>query len=292
MKELKNKMRFFGFFAITLFVVSCSETEKPKEWVYQKTIKLDGINPIGIASEKDYIWLSDGDHNRLVLIDNEGLVQKTIDSLERPMHIDFQDGMLFVPEYGNDRVGLMYTQVENPKPVSHEGAPITLISPDSLDAPAAISVHKEGMAIADFYNNQIWFGKDKDWISFGHEGEHEGEFYYPTDVQITDSLIWVADAYNNRIQVFDKKGNFVKQMGKEQKMNAATGLFVSEDEVFITDFENDRALVFDHEGTLKQVLDEGIEKATDIMIKDELLHVINYRSGELVMYELQELKAQ
>jgi len=248
MKELKNKMRFFGFFAITLFVVSCSETEKPKEWVYQKTIKLDGINPIGIASEKDYIWLSDGDHNRLVLIDNEGLVQKTIDSLER--------------------------------------------SPDSLDAPAAISVHKEGMAIADFYNNQIWFGKDKDWISFGHEGEHEGEFYYPTDVQITDSLIWVADAYNNRIQVFDKKGNFVKQMGKEQKMNAATGLFVSEDEVFITDFENDRALVFDHEGTLKQVLDEGIEKATDIMIKDELLHVINYRSGELVKYELQELKAQ
>ena len=77
-------------------------------------------------------------------------------------------------------------------------------------------------------------------------------------------------------------------MGQDQKMNAATGLFVSEAEVFITDFEHNRVLVFDHEGLLKQELKEGIAKATDLLIKDGILHIINYRTGELVLYELVE----
>ena len=77
-------------------------------------------------------------------------------------------------------------------------------------------------------------------------------------------------------------------MGQDQKMNAATGLFVSENEVFITDFENDRVLVFNHKGELKQELKKGIAKATDLLIKDDILHIINYRAGELVLYQLQE----
>ncbi len=272
--------------ATFLVLTSCKKEEKQLEWTYQKTVKLDGINPIGIAAKGNELWLSDGDHNRLVQINGQGEILKSIDSLDRPMHIDADDRYLFLAEYGNDRV----SNIAEDKNQSNgfKLTPFWVGVKDSLDAPASIAYFDAELAIADFYNNRILFDDGKDWIAFGKEGKKKGEFYYPTDVQITDSLIWVADAYNNRIQAFDKKGKFVKMMGQDQKMNAATGLFVSKDEVLVTDFENKRVLVFNHDGTLKQELKQGIAKATDLIIKDKVLHVINYRSGELVLYGLQE----
>ncbi|RNC92660.1 MAG: hypothetical protein ED555_06180 [Allomuricauda sp.] len=277
MREWINKA-VIGSLLLGLIVASCARSEKPKEWVYQKNILLDGVNPIGIANNDNELWLSDGDHNRLVSIDGDGAILKAIDSLDRPMHIAVSEGTLFIPQYGNDKI----------ETYDAKGR-FELSVKDSLDAPAAVAVYGMEKAIADFYNNRILYHDGQNWISFGHEGSHEGEFYYPTDVQITDSLIWVADAYNNRVQAFDKQGNFVKMMGQDQKMNAATGIFISDTEVFVTDFENDRILIFDHLGSLKQELTRSIAKATDLLIKDDLLHIINYRTGELVIYEQQEI---
>jgi len=244
--------------------------------VLSKTIQLDGVNPIGLTQVNGAIWLSDGDHNRLVKINNEGKITETIDSLDRPMHIDAIKGTIFIPEYGKDAI----------ETVDKKGRFVMKI-PDSLDAPAGISVYEKERAIADFYNNRILYFDGSDWISFGKEGKAEGEFYYPTDVQITKDKIWVADAYNNRIQVFDKKGVFLQMMGQDQKINAATGIFVAEDEVYVTDFENNRILIFGKNGELLQMLKSQIEKPTDMMIKDELLYVINYRNGKLNLFEKQ-----
>ncbi|WP_394974824.1 NHL repeat-containing protein [uncultured Croceitalea sp.] len=279
-------MKYITILLTACLLVAC-ET-KPKEWTYLKTIKLEGVNPIGIADKGGELWLSDGDHNRLVQLNDEGEIIRTIDSLDRPMHIDADERYLFVAEYGNDRVSNLYEDISQKN--GFKQTPFWVGIKDSLDAPASVSFYDAELAIADFYNNRILYDDGVDWISFGKEGNAKGEFYYPTDVQITDSLIWVADAYNNRIQIFDKKGNFKKQIGQGQKMNAATGLFVDKTEVFVTDFENNRVLIFDYDGMLKQELKEGIAKATDLLIKDNMLHIINYRSGELVLYDLQSIK--
>lgn len=259
-----------------LFMGSCAKkAEVSKEWVLKKVIKIEGVNPIGITLLKDTIWLSDGDHNRLVEINEQGKILRTIDSLERPMHIDTYGETLYVPQYGMDNIATFNGSRKDVLSVN-----------DSLDAPAGISVYKNEWAIADFYNNRILYYNGMEQISFGKEGRGDGAFYYPTDVQITEDNIWVADAYNNRVQVFDKKGNFIRIIGADQKMNAATGIYVSEDSVFVTDFENNRVLIFDKEGSVKQVLKEGIEKPTDILLKDGTLLIINYRSGHLNTYEL------
>lgn len=273
---------------LALFLFSCQEKEKPKSWVYQKTIVLDGINPIGIAQKGKELWLSDGDHNRLVAIDQNGGILKSIDSLDRPMHIDANDRYLFLAEYGNDRVSNI--EEDETQQNGYKLTPFWVGVQDSLDAPASVAYYDAELAIADFYNNRILFDNGKDWIAFGKEGKQAGEFYYPTDVQITKDYIWVADAYNNRIQVFDKEGNFLKMLGQDQKMNAATGILVTENEVLITDFEHKRVLVFDHDGQLKQELKKGIDKATDLLIKDDILHIINYRKGELVLYNAEEIE--
>ncbi len=262
-----------------LLVISCKQKESlPKEWVLSKTIQLNEVNPIGITELDGKLWLSDGDHNRLLQIDGEGNIEQTIDSLERPMHIDAAEETIYIPQYGADNIVMLQ---------STERGVLSLT--DSLDAPAGVSVLGREKAIADFYSNRILYSNGNNWISFGKEGKAKGEFYYPTDVQITDSLIWVADAYNNRVQAFDKKGNFVKMMGQDQKMNAATGIFVSDTEVFVTDFENDRILIFDHDGNLQQEISEHIEKATDLMIFNAQLYVINYRNGEINVFDFAEV---
>ena len=267
--------------AVGLLFASCKqEKEMPKEWVLSETVQLDGVNPIGIAELDGRLWLSDGDHNRLVQINKEGIIEKTIDSLDRPMHIASSNETIFIPEYGNDVI----------ETVNDKGR-FTMQLNDSLDAPAGISVFKNEKAIADFYNNRILYYDGSEWISFGKEGKAAGDFYYPTDVQITKDKIWVADAYNNRIQVFDKQGKFLQMMGQDQKMNAATGIYVAKNEVFITDFENNRVLIFDYDGNLKQTLKSEIQKPTDLLITNDLLYIINYRNGKLLSYKQESIKS-
>lgn len=263
--------------AAAFLFFSCKE--KPKNWQLSKTIKVEGVNPIGIAHTPEGIWLSDGDHNRVVRINDAGAIEQSIDSLDRPMHISSDEYELTIPQYGNDVIMRWKESIVKEMAID-----------DSLDAPAGVWRTGNETAIADFYNNRILYSANNtDWISFGKEGKAEGDFYYPTDVQITKDAIWVADAYNNRVQVFDKQGNFQKVIGVDQKMNAATGIFVSETTLFVTDFENDRVLVFDHEGNLQQEIKEHIEKPTDLLLIDGKLHVINYRNSELNIFEWKEV---
>lgn len=264
-----------------MLIASCQEKKQTEiRWVHSKTIALADVNPIGIAQGEKGIWLSDGDRNRLVLIDNSGVVLKTIDSLDRPMHIASEGEMLVIPQYGNDEI-LRFRESEKE----------IVRTWDSLDAPAGVAIKGAQIAIADFYNNKVHYTENSnDWITFGKEGKADGDFYYPTDVHLTESNIWVADAYNNRLQVFDKKGNHLKTIGEDQKMNAATGIFVSDTNAYTTDFENDRVLVFDLEGSLKQVLDTDISKPTDLIIIDEVLYVTNYKGKSLSLYTQQEVE--
>lgn len=264
-----------------MLIVSCQEKKQTEtRWVHTKTITLADVNPIGIAQSEKGIWLSDGDRNRVVLIDKSGVILKTIDSLDRPMHIASEGQMLVIPQYGNDEV-LRFRESEKE----------IVRTQDSLDAPAGVAIKGVEVAIADFYNNKVHYTENSsDWITFGKEGKADGDFYYPTDVHLTESNIWVADAYNNRLQVFDKKGNHLKTIGEDQKMNAATGIFVSDTNAYTTDFENDRVLVFDLEGSLKQVLDADISKPTDLIIINEVLYVTNYKGTSLSLYTQQEVE--
>ncbi len=269
--------KIYTLFTLLLLLTSCKKKENPNnkesKWVYEKTIKVTGVNPIGIVPDEEDFWLSDGDHNRLVLINKEGLILKQIEGLDRPMHIDKSNNLLYVPEYGNDRISVL-TNVGRD----------SLTVKDSLDAPAGISVVNNEKAIVDFYNHQIVYSNGAKWISFGKEGKAKGYFYFPTDVQIMPDEIFVADAYNNRIQVFDKKGNFLRVIGADEKMNAATGMYVSNDELFVTDFENNRILIFSLEGTLKQELKGHVNNPIDAIVAGKKLYVNNFREQSISVF--------
>jgi len=283
MKELKqNKMRIknslfkTSFVLSVIFLVACQKKAAPTHsWVLENSISLEGVNPIGIAALEGQFWLSDGDHNRVVAVNAQGKITDSIVGLERPMHLAAHEGQIWIPQYGAD-------SIVGYNPLSKERLPLSLS--DSLDAPAAVAFFENEIAIADFYNHRLLFFNGTDWITIGQEGKKEGDFYYPTDVQITAQNIWVADAYNNRVQVFDKSGTFVKVIGVAQKMNAATGIFVSEDQLFVTDFENHRLLVFYHDGQLAQELTEALEKPIDALINEDRLYVVDYKNSQINVY--------
>jgi len=262
------KQIFFIVISLILFN-SCSEIKK--EWQQVDKIDLGNITPIGFAFQNDKIWIADGDHNQIVAVNSSGEIQETVTDFERPMHIDIEKGTIYIPEYGSDQI-IKYSNDEKS----------TMEVPDSLDAPAGIDIHNKEIAIADFYNHRIVYFNGKDWRTFGKEGKKVGELYYPTDVQILSNKIVVADAYNNRIQIFDKDGNSIQTIGESEKMNAATGIFANENELFITDFENDRVLAYNHKGELQQIISENIDKPTDLVIKDDILYIANYKGKNIL----------
>ncbi len=265
---MKQQLIYMSLLIAVLY--ACSSERK--QWTKTSTISLEGITPIGLAESEGNIWISDGDHNRLLAIDKIGNIVQTLEEFERPMHIASDAGTVFIPEYGSDSIIKLQGETRS-----------TLSIQDSLDAPAGVDVKGDEVAIADFYNHRILYANGDEWISFGEEGNKKGEFYYPTDVQLTADKIYVADAYNNRVQVFDKKGNFLQLIGVEDVMNAATGLFVSDSQVIVTDFEHDRVLVYDLDGTLEQII-EDLQKPTDVLVIDGALYIANYKGQNLEVY--------
>jgi len=261
-----------GLFFLNL-ITSCKNDTK--EWSFVKTINLGSTTPIGLTAMEGHLWVADGDNNQLVHLDSEGKVLFIEKGFERPMHIASDGKSIYVPEYGKDQITIFKGK---------ERSQLNLV--DSLDAPAGIHIKDGLITIADFYNHRILFKNQDDWISFGKEGKSDGEFYYPTDVHIAHKKIYVADAYNNRVQVFDFEGKHLSSIGKEEKMNAATGIYVSTSQLFVTDFEHDRVLVYDLEGKLVQEISEGLEKPTDLLIENESLYIANYKGKNLMEYKI------
>ncbi len=99
---------------------------------------------------------------------------------------------------------------------------------------------------------------------FGKTGEigiWAGEFSYPTDVAIgRDGTVFVADGYNDRVQVFDAEGTYLRRWGGPFGLNifgpfngwftTVIGLAVDQDgNLFVADFYNHRVQKFRPDGT-------------------------------------------
>jgi len=87
---------------------------------------------------------------------------------------------------------------------------------------------------------------------WGEKGEAPGQFDDPTGIAVTASEVFVADARNNRIQVFDFEGNFKRQFGSKGEgtgqLHRPMGIAVYGDKLYIAEFWNNRIQVFNLDG--------------------------------------------
>lgn len=255
------------------FTACSSETQ----WVFEREIKLaSDIQPVGLAVDNQNIWLSDVKNNRVVMTDQEGKIIDEYDGFQRPMHIDMEEGNIFVPDYITDSI----------KTISKKQVG-TFALLEKPDAPGSIAKNGGTVAVADFYNHRIILQNEQNVSFLGKEGHGAGELYYPTDVAIYNNKIYVADAYNNRVQVFDRDGKFLQVLGENDNIKVATGIAVSQDNIYVTDFEGNRILIYDLEGELIQILTDHLNMPTDIFISGNNLYIANFGGNNVLVYKVE-----
>lgn len=255
-------------------ILSGCETE-PKQWVYSSTINLTGISPIGILADGDNFWLSDVKNDRLVKVNKSGNILQEINGLIRPMHIDGEGDNIFIPQFGADNV------------VRWDGNNLIPVEiSDSLDAPGGVGLGYGIIAIADFFNHRVLVSTENGSFIIGKEGHDNSSLYYPTDVDITAEYINIADAYNNRVEVYDHQGKYVRTIGWQEGIRVATGVEVGNQQIFITDFHGSRLLIYDIYGQLLQTFSENLSDPTDALLVGDKLYVTNFKGQSLSVFEL------
>ena len=85
---------------------------------------------------------------------------------------------------------------------------------------------------------------------WGTDGTGDGQFRYPSDIAVaSDDNVYVADAWNHRMQKFTSRGVFVSKWGTEGsgdgEFSGPRGLAVASDgSVYVADGHNHRIQKF------------------------------------------------
>ncbi len=265
-------MKKIFLFVVGLLLIAGCNTKRG--FKFDKLIKIDNSGPVGIAGGNGYLWISDSKNNRILKTDLSGNILETFDGFARPMHLSWFDGKLYVPEYLTDSIKIL----------NNNGEIDALSVSISPEAPGGIDVNKSLIAIADFYNHRIIVKSGDNTFAFGTKGHNSGELFYPTDVKIAKGKIIVADAYNNRIQIFTSKGKHLSTIGENDGIKVASGVEANSDYIFVSDSENNRVLIYDWKGTKIFELTENLKYPIDIFATRHNLFVSNFHGSSISVF--------
>jgi DNA-binding beta-propeller fold protein YncE len=125
-----------------------------------------------------------------------------------------------------------------------------------FEKPEGIAVSPAGdIFVADYATGYIKkFDATYKWVkTFSNWGEAPGENMKPEFMSIYDGLLYMAEAGNHRVNVFDMHGNFKFLFGGHgaapgQMNNPESAKVNSQGMVYVADLKNDRIQVFTKDG--------------------------------------------
>ena len=91
-------------------------------------------------------------------------------------------------------------------------------------------------------------------LSFGKQGSDVGMFQYPAGVAVSNrDEIAIADQVNDRVQIFDSNGDFIRSFGRygsnQGEFQNPIGIAFDKDgKIFVADYNNHRVQIFNGEG--------------------------------------------
>jgi YVTN family beta-propeller protein len=140
-----------------------------------------------------------------------------------------------------------------------------------LNHPKGIAVDDSGnIWITDCYQSKVkkYDGQGNYISTIGKHGNKAGEFNQPTGIAISGNEIYVVDHLNDRVQVFNKTGAFIRQFGNNcLKQPAGIAIRNNETEklVYVCDSKNNQIAIFDTAGNLvNTIVSLGLDKPWDI----------------------------
>ncbi len=261
--------------------------------------------PIGLTRVGARLYVSDAARNAVLVFDTAGhFVEEWRDEegerFNRPMNIrTTSDSRLLLAEYLSDRITVLETDGTVVRRIGGRSGSAV----GELDAPGGAAAAGQAIYVADFFNHRVQaFGPEGDARIIGIPGPAlpgrilPGRLHYPTDVAGGgDSLIYVADAYNNRIQVFDTEGRRVRGWGGPLGsglpggfrgwFRVATGVEVIQDTVYAADFYNHRIQIFTAHGRyLGQAADSLHLPTSAVTGEHGELYVADFGHGRIVRF--------
>jgi sugar lactone lactonase YvrE len=166
-----------------------------------------------VVDSNDNILVSDTQNNRIQKFDSEGkfLDSFTTPSMLQPYQIALdKDGNIYVAEAGSKSIEKLDITGKSLLVFGGNGT-----GPGKFVEPRGVNVDSAGNIYTSDQSNRIQkFGPDGTFVSqFGRWGSDKGEFFNPRGIFIdaADNL-WVSDTQNERLQMFDKEGKFVKEI--------------------------------------------------------------------------------
>lgn len=264
MTNRKRRWKIEGFMLVWMFIFACfSSTFALDFWKLERNIEeIDGDPPfldypvgITIDSQDGVLWVSDWGNNRVVAFSQEGVFLKAIVDLQGPVGLALSGHKLFVVEQKGNRVRIFDT--EKLSPVG-ELRPLK----SSFHEPRGIWIDGEGnVYVTDTGNSRIVvFGPSGEEIaSFGREGMGDGEFYYPRGITVDqEGQIWIVDTAHNCVQVLNRSGRFLLRFGQEGSdengLRHPRYIFIQGEFVFLSDYRNHRIKIYDRKGALLDLI--------------------------------------
>lgn len=106
--------------------------------------------------------------------------------------------------------------------------------------------------------------------SWGTKGDAPGQFNDPTGIAVTADEVFVSDARNNRIQVFDKQGNFKRAFGSEV-LGRPMNLAVAKGKLYVPDYFEDVVHVFTTVGDYLQAIhaEDGFDSPGGVAVRPD-----------------------
>lgn len=130
----------------------------------------------------------------------------------------------------------------------------------------------------------------KFYIKWGSEGEDEGQFQRPHDLDFSpdEKILYSVDRDGNRIQAFDKNGTFLFSFGEmgtgDGQFHVPYGIDIdSEGNVWVADRANDRVQKFDSKGKfILKFGNEDVKPSEELGKFDNPRHVVIDKNLEYV----------
>ena len=167
------------------------------------------------------------------------------------------DGTIFVLDSGNQRVQVYDSDGNFIDSWGESGSGNGQFNPEG-DGPWGIGVDDDFVFVADTWNHRIQkFTHDGEFLgAFGNSGDvlsapnsGLGLFFGPRNILMgDDGLVYINDTGNHRIQIMDKDGNFVGQIGLTSQLGSNPGEFYEpvgsaqspDGSIYVTDTWNGR----------------------------------------------------
>ena len=206
------------------------------------------MTPYDIAiNSNGQMVVSESKEHQLSIIDKSGtIIQKCVSSGEPAgVDIDKHNNLYVSSEH---KLQKFNSSGELIKWVGQKGS-----GNEEFDDPRGVTLYNNQVYVCDRNNHRIQlFDLDLNWVkSISAHAKGIREFYSPFDVQFdTAGNIYIAVLNDERVQVTDTSGHFIRAIGHEGrgKLSSPSALHISDKYVYVSDFNSHCIVVYETSG--------------------------------------------